>query len=169
MIFVTVGTERFAFDRLIRAADELKTELQGEPVFMQIGSATYTPSFPHERFIPFGEFYEKVREARLVISHAGAGTLLLCADLGKVPIMMARKQSLGEHIDDHQQMFARRMSDQGRLLLIDKPAELRKTFLHYEELCGSLQSGSNSVEPSLAQHLKKVLSEISKKNSLSDC
>ena len=160
MIFVTVGTERFPFDRLIRAADELKSELQGESVFMQIGPGTYAPSFPHERFIPFGEFYEKIREARIVISHAGAGTLLMCADLGKVPIMMARKQSLGEHVDDHQQMFANRMAQRGRILLIDKPEDLQKNVLHYDEFCKSISTGPHLAEPSLAQHLKEVLSKI---------
>ena len=162
MIFVTVGTERFPFDRLIRAVDELKSELQGESVFIQTGSGTYTPSFPHARVRPFGEAYEKIREARIVISHAGAGTLLMCSDLGKVPIMMARKRSFGEHVDDHQLMFAKRMVERGRILLIEKPEDLRKNVVHYDELCKSLHSSSNSAEPSLTQHLKEVLNGILK-------
>jgi len=162
MIFVTVGTERFPFDRLVRAVDELKDELRGESVFIQTGSGTYTPSFPHARFIPFGEAHERIREARIVISHAGAGTLLMCANLGKVPIMMARRRAFGEHIDDHQQMFAKRMVEQGRILLIDKPEDLRKNVVHYNELCGSLHDNSNSVESSLVQHLKEVLNGIAK-------
>jgi len=162
MIFVTVGTEQFPFNRLIRAVDELKSALQGESVFMQIGHTTHIPSFPHERFIPFGEFREKIRSARIVVSHAGAGTLLMCADSGKVPIMMARKRSFGEHVDDHQQMLAKRMVERGQILLIDKPEDLGKNILHYDEICRSLPSASRLAEPSLAQHLKEVLSEITK-------
>jgi len=146
----------------ISLPDELKSELRGESVFIQTGSGTHTTSFPHARFIPFEEVYEKIREARIVISHAGAGTLLMCADLGKVPIMMARKQFLGEHIDDHQQMFAKRMVERGRILLIDKPEDLQKNILHYDELCRSLPSDPHLVEPSLAQHLKEVLSGFTK-------
>ncbi len=162
MIFVTVGTERFSFDRLIRAVDGLKSALQGEEVFMQIGHATHIPSFPHERFIPFVEFCKKVREARIVISHAGAGTLLMCVDSGKVPIMMARKQAYNEHIDDHQQMLAERMVEQGRILLIEKPEDLEKNILNYDAYCKSLPSSLHLKKSSLAPHLKEVLTGIAK-------
>lgn len=162
MIFVTVGTERFPFDRLVRAVDALSDILKGEPVFIQTGTGTYVPSFPHAPYIPFDEVCDKIREARIVISHAGAGTLLMCANLGKVPIMMARKHSLGEHIDDHQQMFANRMVERGRILLIDKPEDLQENVLNYEELCRSLPKGPNLAEASLAQHLKEALKEITK-------
>lgn len=74
MIFVTVGTERFPFNRLIAAVDKLQDSFNGEPVFMQTGSCTYSPSCPHQAFIPYHDFCEKIREARIVISHAGAGT-----------------------------------------------------------------------------------------------
>ena len=162
MIYVTVGTERFPFDRLIRAVDTLGDVLKGEDVFIQTGTGTFTPSFPHAPFIPFDEACDKIREARIVISHAGAGTLLMCANLGKVPIMMTRKRSFGEHIDDHQQMFANRMVERGRILLIDKAEELKESVLNYEALCRSLPQGSHLKEASLAQHLKEALKEIAK-------
>lgn len=162
MIFVTVGTERFPFDRLIRAVDELHDVLQGEPVFMQTGYGTYTPSCEYQRFLPFNEYREKIRQARIVVSHAGAGTFLNCAEFGKVPIMMARRRCFGEHVDDHQEMLVKRMAERGLILLAAEPEELRENIFHYEELCQS-RTDSYPVEPALVNHLKAVLDAISEK------
>lgn len=164
MIFVTVGTERFPFDRLTRAVDEWRDLLQGEPVFMQTGHGTYSPSCPHRDFLPFGEFQNKISEARIVISHAGAGTLLMCAALGKVPVMMARESRLGEHVDDHQQMLAERMAERGLILHARDTGDLRECVLHYDERLGS-RDRALPVEPQLTQHLKQLLGDMSKANA----
>jgi UDP-N-acetylglucosamine transferase subunit ALG13 len=161
VIFVTVGTERFPFDRLTRAVDEWRDLLQGEPVFMQTGHGTYRPSCPYQDFLSFGEFRDKIRQARIVISHAGAGTLLMCVSLGKVPVMMARKSRFGEHVDDHQQMLAERMEERGLILLASDPGDIRECLLHYDERLRS-RDRSRSVEPRLAHHLKAVLDDMSK-------
>ena len=161
MIFVTVGTERFPFDRLIRAVDELQDALQGEPVFMQTGCSTYTPSCAHQSFLSYEETRCKTREARIVIGHAGAGTLLTCAELGKVPVMMARKRSLGEHVDDHQQMLAERMAERGSILLASNPEDIRTCVLRYDEQLKSRRRLC-AAEPPLSRHLREMLSEISK-------
>lgn len=159
MIFVTVGTERFPFDRLICAVDELHDVLHGEPVFMQIGCSVYTPSCPYERFLSYEKFRSKIREARIVVSHAGAGTLLMCAELGKVPVMMVRKQCFGEHVDDHQQMLAERMVERGLIFQADNPEQLQQSILRYDEL--SLTSGGfKQAEPALAQHLKELFDDF---------
>ena len=161
MIFVTVGTGRFPFDRLIRAVDELRDVLQGEPVFMQTGSSAYTPSCPHQSFLSYEETRSKARAARIVIGHAGAGTLLTCAELGKVPVMMARKRSLGENVDDHQQMLAERMAERGSILLAGNPEDIRTCVLHYDERLESRRSLC-AAEPPLSRHLRELLSERSK-------
>lgn len=160
MIFVTVGTERFPFDRLIRAVDELQDVFRDEPVFMQIGSSSYTPSCPHERLLSYVDFRNKIREARIVISHAGAGTLLMCAELGKIPIMMARRRCFGEHVDDHQQMLVERMVERGLILLVDSPESLKEGILRYDGYCLA-RSDSRLTEPTLAHHLKELLDHIS--------
>lgn len=160
MIFVTVGTERFPFDRLIRAVDALQDVLGDEPVFMQIGSSVYAPSCPHERLLSYEEFRKKIHEARIVVSHAGAGTLLMCATLGKVPIMMARKRCFGEHVDDHQQMLAERMAERGLILHVDSPESLQECIVRYDGHCLA-RSSSNLTEPTLAHHLKELLDHIS--------
>ena len=159
MIFVTVGTERFPFDRLVSAVDGLKDVFQGESIYMQIGSGTYIPSCPYERFITYGEFCNKIREARIVISHAGAGTLLMCSEYGKIPIMMPRKQCFAEHVDDHQRMLADRMVERGRIILADNSEDLKDRILQYDQLC---LAGKNlySEGSAMVQHLRILLKGI---------
>ena len=60
MIFVTVGTERFPFDRLLRAIDEgVRDHRIDKEVFAQTGCSLYKPrSFNHESVIRFDRFIE---------------------------------------------------------------------------------------------------------------
>ena len=156
MIFVTAGTERFPFNRLIRAVDELQESLGGEPVFMQTGTSTYKPSCPYEPFLSYHVFNRKITEARIVIGHAGAGTLFMCANLNKVPVMLARNSALGEHVDNHQQMLAKNMAAQGRIILAQSEHELPELVLRYDELAlGS--ANTHATESTLMLHLKEIL------------
>lgn len=159
MIFVTVGTERFPFDRLIRAADVLSDELEGEEVYMQIGRATHRPRCPYQDFLSYGDIRAKVSQARIVIGHAGVGTLLLCAEFNKVPVMMPRLCDYGEHVDDHQSMFAERMAKKGAIVLARKVEELRGCVLEYEKRLRVPASGIEAG-PDLAEHLKGVLDQM---------
>ena len=43
-----------------------------------------------------------MREADVVIAHAGTGTALTSLRMGKRPILVPRDSSHGQHIDDHQ-------------------------------------------------------------------
>lgn len=163
MIFVTVGTERFPFNRLIKALDEFQADLQGEQVFMQIGYATYVPSCAHSRLLSYDDFRQKIIDARIIVSHAGVGTLLMCASQGKKPIMMARRKCYGEHVDDHQQMLANRLASRGGILLADNPEDLWQYIFRSAEP-GLLDSAPNSTEISLGVHLKNLLDKIACRN-----
>ena len=52
-----------------------------------------------------------IQNARLVISHAGVGSIRSANRYGKVPLIFARYFRLGEHIDNHQLEFAQLMSN----------------------------------------------------------
>ena len=161
MIFVTVGTEQFPFNRLIKAVDELQDALHNEQIYMQIGHATYLPSCAHTRILSFDEFRQKIIDARIVVSHAGVGTLLMCASLGKKPIMMARRKCYGEHVDDHQQMLAQRLASRGRIILAENPEELQQCLLDNDRH-DALVSTPDASETTLGAHLKDLLDEVAR-------
>jgi UDP-N-acetylglucosamine transferase subunit ALG13 len=107
MIFVTVGTERFAFERLLKAIDNgIRDKEITDDVFAQIGTSSYIPEFyEHRRFLSFGQMTENINKADIVVTHAGVGSTLLCLTLGNIPILFPRLQAKGEHLDDHQIEF----------------------------------------------------------------
>jgi len=158
MIFITVGTERFPFDRLLRAIDQMQDILEGELVFAQTGSGNYKPSCPQERYLSYSDFRNKLQEARIVVSHAGAGTLLMCKEMRKVPIMMARRKFYGEHVDDHQKMLAERMAERQQIILAKDPGDIIEKIVRYDEL---FQSGSREIdrqqETELVKHIAGLL------------
>lgn len=144
MIFFTLGTERYPFARLVGVAEEVAQLRPDEEVFVQIG---HHPDPPRgcrwERFLPFEEFAACIARARVVVSHAGAGTILTCAVQGRIPIVLKREWSRGEHVDDHQSQLASRMSELDCIILTGNPRETLEAIL---------RSGAKSaVSPSAAE------------------
>ena len=91
MIFVTVGAQ-MPFDRLVRAVDEWAGQSGTRDVFAQIGTTDLRPR--HIEWVSFlqpAEFLERVRAARLIIAHAGMGSILTALGLGKQILVMPRR------------------------------------------------------------------------------
>ena len=74
-------------------------------------------------FLPFDDLAGLVVEARLVVMHAGVGSVMLALGRGKQPIVMPRLAEYGEAVDDHQATFARRIAMNGIVRIVeDGPA-----------------------------------------------
>lgn len=101
MIFVTVGTQ-LPFDRLVAAVAAWHRERPDCEVFGQIGDTAAPPAFAWTRFLDGPGFAEKLDAARIVVSHAGIGTVLACWSRAKPLVVMPRSAALGEHRSDHQ-------------------------------------------------------------------
>lgn len=119
MIFIILGTERYPFDRMIKSVDRLIEDgVIREEVFFQLGSCKYEPRHAKfARFLSFGEMYENISRSSLVLAHAGAGTTLLCLQVGRPVILFPRLCKFKEHVDDHQVPFAEKMKETGRTLV----------------------------------------------------
>ena len=78
MIFVTTGSQKFQFNRLLQKIDRLIEEgIVGEEVFAQIGESDYQPRhYEYCRFLDRESFAEKMRECRMVITHGGTGVII---------------------------------------------------------------------------------------------
>lgn len=109
MIFATVGTQ-LPFDRLLSGLDSWAAAHPGVPVFAQTGLTDR--NFRHLACVAqMGQaaFLARIQAARLIVSHAGMGTILTAADLGKPIIIMPRRAKFGEHRSDHQMDTAAEM------------------------------------------------------------
>jgi UDP-N-acetylglucosamine transferase subunit ALG13 len=101
-IFATVGTAKQPFDRFVRLVDEAAAR-RGVAGLIQTGFTKTRPSHCDAvAFLSRDEFERRVAEARHVITHAGEGSVISVLRSGKTPILVARRGSLGEHVNDHQ-------------------------------------------------------------------
>ena len=118
MIFVTVGGMR-GFERLVCQMDLIAGELE-EHVMMQIGSTDYEPrNCDYSRFMPRDDMKKLYAGARVVVCHAGIGSILTAVKHKKPLILVPRIKRYGEHIDDHQLEIAREMESRGITVVYD--------------------------------------------------
>jgi len=112
MIFVTTGTQ-IPFDRFIKVVDEIAGTMN-ETFVVQALKGSYMPkNFKTVAFIAPDEFDKIVQEARLIVSHAGTGSILSAIDYEKPIIIFPRLASLGEHRNDHQMATAMAINEKG--------------------------------------------------------
>jgi UDP-N-acetylglucosamine transferase subunit ALG13 len=158
MIFVTVGTEKFPFDRLLRILDQDVGRAEiGSDVFAQIGTSRYEPAhFPWSRFLSLDEMAERIRRADVVVSHAGIGSLLKCLEMGKTPILFPRLAAFGEQVDNHQLEFLEKMALERPLIWACDERELLDRIRDYPEIVRRPEERIASSRGGLVAHLNLV-------------
>ena len=104
MIFITLGSQIFQFNRLLKTIDELVGQGKiTEEVFAQTGYSDYKPK--NNEFKPFlnrDEFAKITEKADIVVTHGGTGAIIGAVKKGKKVIAVPRLAKYGEHVDDHQ-------------------------------------------------------------------
>jgi UDP-N-acetylglucosamine transferase subunit ALG13 len=121
VIFVTTGTCE-PFDRLLAAVGAAGLD---EEVVVQHGASAVRPAGARcVDFLPFDELVELVRSARIVVTHAGVGSVLTTLTNGKRPVVVPRLAAAGDAVDDHQLEFARRLAARGLVTLVEDLGEL---------------------------------------------
>ena len=102
MILASVGTQ-LPFDRLIKAVDGWALQRGRGDVVAQIGPSAYVPqAIEHFAFMDQGAFFALQSRCKLMVSHAGMGSIITALELGKPIIILARDHQLNEHRNGHQ-------------------------------------------------------------------
>lgn len=104
-IFITLGSQKFQFNRLLIAVDKLceKKIISGEDVFTQTGYSDYIPqNYRYSNFLDREKFSVEMEKADIVITHGGTGAIIGAIKSGKKVIAVPRRAKYGEHVDDHQ-------------------------------------------------------------------
>lgn len=118
MIFVTVGAGKIDFERLIEKMDRIASKID-EKVIMQIGITNYQPvNAEHFRFLPRNQIGDLYKNARVVVCHAGIGTILTALEYSKPTIVVPRLKEYGEHHDNHQLEIANELEKEGKIISI---------------------------------------------------
>lgn len=154
MITVTLGTIPYRFNRsLVWLKALLDSGVIDEPVFIQHGTSDVSALIEHplvtaESVVSQDKLKAMIARSRLVISHGGQGSTRLLAAAQAHFVLLPRLAKHGEHVDDHQLMFARSVASCGVHHCLSFEA-LTQAILTPPELCPpSLFRG-----PKLTEHL----------------
>ena len=129
MVFVALGTQKFPFNRLLKAVDDLieQGQLSGE-VFAQVGHSDYIPRYyEYKDFLSKDDFQSCINRCDLLITHSGVATIIAGLKLGKSVVVVPRMAKFGEHVDDHQLQIAQSFSRQNFVLMCEGQNNLAET------------------------------------------
>ena len=103
MIFITLGSQKFQFNRVLKVVDDLVVNGLDDDIFAQIGYSDYKPHYyEYKEFLDREEFDSVMDKADIVITHGGTGAIIGGIKKGKKVIAVPRLAQYGEHVDDHQ-------------------------------------------------------------------
>ena len=139
--------------------DRLAPEL-AEPVFAQIGKSTHVPknmSFSAE--VAPKLFEEKFATARVVVAHAGIGTILTARKLGKPIVLVPRRAGLGEHRNDHQLATCAQLASRPGIFIAENEGDLRDAL---DQAIGSADTSVSLLGSPSLEDLKLRLDEYVK-------
>jgi UDP-N-acetylglucosamine--N-acetylmuramyl-(pentapeptide) pyrophosphoryl-undecaprenol N-acetylglucosamine transferase len=145
-VVVTVGTiQPYGFERLVHALLDLLPN--HAEVLWQTG-ATDVSALPIDarETVPGPEIKAAMREADVIVSHAGVGSALTAFEVGKVPVLVPRRAVAGEHVDDHQAITAEDLHARGLAI----HAEADRLRLDHLERAASVEVEPLDEPPPLA-------------------
>lgn len=128
-VLVAVGTDKHPFDRLVDWLREWHDEVAGEVRLTVQHGHTRADDLPDAvPFLGHAELQAAMAGADLVVCHGGPATILEARRHGHLPIVVPRDPTRGEHVDDHQLLFARRLGAAGLVALCESRQELLDTL-----------------------------------------
>jgi UDP-N-acetylglucosamine transferase subunit ALG13 len=161
MILVTVGMHNHPFDRLVKAADEMAAAVE-ERVIIQRGVSRYEPRFCDSfDFVDEATMQGWLSEARVVIAHGGAGSILRTLEADKGLVLVPRRKCFGEIIDDHQLELTEALARQGRAVVVADPTQRTLCAAVVEaEHPGSVAPASTDLKRGLEKWLLEQASRV---------
>jgi UDP-N-acetylglucosamine transferase subunit ALG13 len=158
MIFVTVGTQ-LGFDRLIKFVDLWAERNPNVDVFCQISHGTYLPQHcNYSKDLSSVEFEKKFKESKVVLAHAGMGSIISALEFQKPLIIMPREFKYGEHRNDHQMATVEKYLDKEGLYFCHDYESLSDKLNNIDSLISC--SNSTNVSTLLIKEIKQFLNEI---------
>lgn len=142
MIFVSLGTQDKPFNRIIDYVISLKEnlkEIKSEKIIIQLGQTKLLKSDIErieslENIIIYDmlkpeKMKDIIKDADIIITHAGVGTIMECLERNKEIIVVPRKVENLEHVNNHQEEIAYEMEKQGFLTKVDTYEELENKII----------------------------------------
>ncbi|MFL6178791.1 MAG: glycosyltransferase [Actinomycetes bacterium] len=107
---MTVGTDHHPFQRLVDWADRYASQHPENDVFIQYGSARAPRHAERSALLDHAQLQTEIARADAVVCHGGPATITDVRRSGLMPICIPRDPMHGEHVDEHQLLFAARIA-----------------------------------------------------------
>lgn len=159
MIFVTLGSQKFQFDRLLQKLDELVTKgVVSEKIVAQIGASTYMPqNYEYVPFMDREQFANTMDQCDIVITHGGTGVIISAVKKGKKVIAIPRLAKYKEHVDDHQLQLLHQFDDLQLICACYDLEDLEEKYLGIRDMkFKEYVSNTNVIIESIEEYLKTL-------------
>lgn len=157
MIFITLGSQKFQFNRLLEEVDKLIEQgIITEEVFAQIGYSDYKPkNYKYNKFLDRDEFAEIIKKCDKVITHGGTGAIINAVKNNKKVIAIPRLAKYGEHVDDHQLQIVKKFKEMGVISICNDTKYLKKIYDEIESKIGKIYiSNTEAIIESIDRFLR---------------
>lgn len=130
MIFVTLGSQKFQFNRLLIEIDRLISQGKiSDEIFAQIGYSDYVPkNYNFKKFLDREEFKDIMDKCDKVITHGGTGAIIGAVKKKKKVIAVPRSAKFKEHVDNHQDEIVNEFSNMNLIYGVKNVEELDKAL-----------------------------------------
>ena len=130
MILVLLGTQDRQFDRLINEVVKLKKKgFIKDKIIIQKGVSVFNdPKIESFDFAPKEKIDELIEEAKIVITHAGVGTITECLNKDKKVIVVPRLKKYAEHTNDHQLQITKEFAEKNYIIPVYDTSKLKNAI-----------------------------------------
>lgn len=130
MILVTLGTQDKEFSRILKEIDRLiEKKVINDSVIVQAGFTKYkSKNMEIFDYISNKELERFMKQADLLITHGGVGSITLGLKYKKKIIAIARRQELKEHTNNHQTQILNAFYNAGYILKLDSEKDLEDSL-----------------------------------------
>lgn len=124
MVFVTLGTQKQQFTRLLKILEKSE-QLKNEEIIVQAGHTKFESN--HMKildFISLEEMQKYINEAEYIITHGGVGSIIDSLNMGKKVIAAPRLKEYVEHVDNHQLEICEKLNEEGYIEVLNESDDI---------------------------------------------
>ncbi len=133
MIFITLGSSKQNFTRLLEEIDKLVASSVLADIVVQANSDDYLPqNYQIIKKLPLEEYNKLMKDCTLLITHGGVGSILDGLSQGKKIIAFPRLRKYREAVNDHQSQIITKFFNDG-YILTGKIGDLEQLIIESEQ------------------------------------